>query len=197
MRAHKLVCLVLAIAGCSSASTPAESTTTTDAAPDTASSLLCEPTGGLTPPAAGQAVMNVTFSEPLDGYNGSLDAFTGTAIYCSTDPDAARFICYNKQLSPGDDTLRQLMIAVGPLPTACQTLKTGNAPAAAYPYIEYYEGPMLRKQFVCGGTVIVDAVVGDSYTFHFEARCLKKPVLEGAGSVKIVGKGAGTRKPRA
>ncbi len=51
----------------------------------------------------------------------------------------------------------------------------------------------LRKQWFCGGTVVVDTVVDKSYTVHFDVTCAKSPVLDAVGTMKISGKGAGTR----
>ena len=48
------------------------------------------------------------------------------------------------------------------------------------------------KFWWCGGTVIVDTVVDRSYTFHFDTVCKPNPVVGGTGSVRLVGKGAGT-----
>lgn len=93
---------------------------------------------------------------PTGGYNGTLEALASAELYGSTDPDGARFVSYNKAPSPSDATIRQFVIAVGPMRLACQTLTTSNMASASYPYFEYYEGAMLRKQFVCGGTVIID-----------------------------------------
>ena len=127
------------------------------------------------------------------GYNGSVETFTGVEIYGTTDADAARFIAFNKAPSPGDDTVRQLIIATGPNPTACQVFSPTAAPAAGTTYFNYYEGASLRRQWFCGGAVVVDTVVDKSYTFHFDVTCAKSPVLDAVGTVKISGKGAGTR----
>ncbi len=175
---------------------PADTTATTDTATtDTPSSDAgaCSPTGGLPAPAAGKAVVQATFSEADGTYNGMMDAFSGAELYGSTDPDGARFVSYNKAPSPSDATARQMIIAVGPMAKACQVFTTPKMASASYPYFEYYEGAMLRKQFVCGGTVVVDTVSGKEYTFHFDVTCTAKPVLDGKGSVRVIGKGAGTR----
>lgn len=213
MRSFVIVGVLGLLAGCSSSDEPATASADSatdsqptdsspidsallDAATDSASSLTCDPTGGLAAPAIGQAVIEATFSEAADGYNGSTAPFTGVAMFGSTDPDAARFISYNKAPSVTDATVVQLIVGTGPLPTACQSYKTADKPVASYPYFEYYTGPMGRIQFVCGGAILVDTVVGNSYTFHFDVRCVAKPVLDGMGSVRLIGKGAGVRKPK-
>lgn len=159
------------------------------------STSACQPTGGLTPPAAGKAVINATFSDSAGGYNGSVEAFTGPEAYGMTNPGGARFSAYNKAPTASDETLRQIAISIPPNPTACQVIQMPTSPTADTSFM-YYEGAGLKKQWVCSGPVVIDTVAGTSYTFHFDVACAKSPVLDAAGTVKISGKGAGTAYPQ-
>lgn len=160
-------------------------------------------TGGLAAPAPQKAVIEATFSNPAMGYNGVTTAFVGLeATGYADNAGQARWGSYNKAFPPVDDALRQIEIALPPMPAACQTFTTTAAPSVP-PYIHYLEGgpqaPGGSKQWWCGGTVTVDTINGNVTTFHFDGDCkgVSGPGgLNGMGTVTISGKGAGTFKLR-
>lgn len=155
-------------------------------------SVGCDPAGSLPAPAPGKATMVATFSDASPDFNGTLEPFTGAEeVGIADDAGQSRWLSFNKQQAPNDPTVRQITVAIESMPTACVPYTPVSSPSTL-PYVQYFEGANLTKQWWCGGVVIVDTIDGPSYTFHFELVCAPSPVLDAAGTVTMTGKGAGT-----
>lgn len=164
--------------------------------------LVCETTGGLPPPAVGQATIEATFSEVSADFSGNSAPFTGPPEFGSTTPYGESFTGRVKQFTGGvDPDQRDIRVNVTQLPAACQTF-TFEPTAFTSPNVLYVEGGGGLTQWWCGGTIIVDtvdveAVDRTSYTFHFDVTCEPPPQGGPEGTFRLTGKGAGAANPDA
>jgi hypothetical protein len=137
------------------------------------------------------AIFEATFSNASSDFNSSTAPFPvfeqPNNIAVQSGPQS-RFLAYEQQ---GTGT-RQFELVLEKEPTACKSYTTPDTPAAGAPSLRLLDG---GKFWWCGGTVIVDTVVGLSYQFHFDTVCKSQNIgTTAVGTVRIVGRGAGTTR---
>lgn len=142
---------------------------------------------GLTPPAAGKTVMEITFSDPQGGYNGPTTYTPPAQAGLGAVADPSQWY-----LNVTGSAHVRLVLEANP--TLCKAYNTMAAPSAGAPSIQLSESSG-KKQWWCGGTIVVDSIQGKEVQFHFDATTCVAPNFgsqEGVGTVKMSGKGAST-----
>lgn len=131
--------------------------------------------------------MEMTFTDAQGGYNGPT-AYAPPAqpgLGATSDPSQWYFNVTGSA---------HVRIVLEANPTLCKNYSPMAAPSAGAPSIQLTESSG-KKQWWCGGSIVVDSIKGKEVQFHFDATTCVAPTFggqEGTGTVKLSGKGAST-----
>lgn len=131
--------------------------------------------------------MEITFSDAQGGYNGATTYTPPVNAGVGAVSDPSQWYLN----VTGSASVRLVFEAN---PTPCKAYTPMAAPSAGAPSIQLSD-PTGKKQWWCGGTMVVDSIKGKEIQFHFDATTCVAPSFggqEGTGTVKMSGKGAST-----
>jgi hypothetical protein len=136
--------------------------------------------------------MTAKFTNPVDGYNGSVADFASAAQDGEAVVTAQKATNFKGSVTAGDTKRTLDMLIEGtPVQGKTYTLQT-NPLKSGLQYQENVNSGVVRRTFICEGTVTIDAVAGKEYRFSFTGACKKVDLTAATGTVTVTGTGVGT-----